>query len=199
MLLAGDEISHTQRGNNNAYCQDNEFTWLNWKLNDRQRQMLEFVRRLITIYHEEPNLHRRRFFHGQSLHGQESQEIVWLEPSGKEMSSEAWNAPHVRCLGVHLLGGPIDVDEYGTPIIGAHLLLLFNADHAQEIPFALPTLSDDAEWDRLFDTSLPQTDVADVAEEGEVISPAGAYKLAPCSMAVFRAPAPGVPESEVVG
>jgi glycogen operon protein len=199
MLLAGDEIGHTQRGNNNTYCQDNELTWLNWKLDDRQAKLLEFVRRLIAIYHDEPNLHRRRFFHGKSLHGQESQEIVWLEPGGKEMSAEAWNAPHVRCVGVHLHGGPIDVDEYGTPIIGAHLLLLFNADHAQEIAFALPELPDDAEWNRLFDTSLEQTDVADVAEEGTAISPTGAYKMAPCSMAVFRAPAPGVPEDEVAG
>jgi glycogen operon protein len=199
MLLAGDEIGHSQGGNNNAYCQDNEITWLNWKLNDQQKQQLEFVRRLIAIYRDEPNLHRRRFFHGKSLHGQEQQEIVWLDPTGKEMSAEAWNAPHVRCLGVHLVGGPIDVDEYGTPIIGAHLLLLFNADHEQEIPFALPKLPDDSPWDRLFDTALDQTDVTDVAQEGEDVSSAGAYNLAPCSMAVFRAPAPGVPESEVAG
>ena len=70
MLLAGDEIGHTQHGNNNAYCQDNEITWLNWKLDDRQKKLLEFVRRVIAIYHEQPTLHRRRFFHGKSLHGE---------------------------------------------------------------------------------------------------------------------------------
>src|SRR5437868_6677511 len=117
MLLAGDEISHTQRGNNNAYCQDNDITWLNWKLGDREKRLLDFVRRLIAIYREEPTLHRRRFFHGKSLHGEQSPEIAWLDPTGNEMSSDAWKAGHVRCLGVHLIGGKIDVDEYGTPII----------------------------------------------------------------------------------
>jgi glycogen operon protein len=196
MLLAGDEIGHTQRGNNNAYCQDNDITWLNWKLDDRQRDLLEFVRRLIAIYNEEPNLHRRRFFHGKSLHGKEAQEIVWLEPNGKEMSVEAWNAPHVRCLGVHLAGGPIDVDEYGTPIIGAHLLILFNADHEQEILFALPKLDDTDPWERLFDTSVGNADDSEAAKKKRrVVSKARAYKLAPCSMAVFRAPAPEPPEN----
>ncbi|MEX2310430.1 MAG: glycogen debranching protein GlgX [Pirellulales bacterium] len=195
MLLAGDEIGHTQGGNNNAYCQDNEITWLNWSLDERERTLLAFTRRLIAIHREEPNLHRRRFFHGKSLHGQQSQEIAWLDPTGKEMSAEAWNSPHVRCLGVHLLGGPIDVDEYGTPIIGAHLLILFNADHEQEISFALPKLADTTPWERLFDTALVNADVSDAAQKGEDVSMAGAYKLAPCSMAVFRAPAPEPPEN----
>jgi len=189
MLLAGDEIGHTQGGNNNAYCQDNEITWLNWNLNDRQRDLLEFVRHLIAIYRAEPTLHRRRFFHGKSLLGEKSQEIAWLDPNGKPMSTEAWKAAHVRCLGVHLDGGLIDVDEYGAPIIGDHLLILFNADHEQEIPFALPPLKDTGPWQRLFDTAQITTDVSDVAQEGEDVSMAGAYKLAPCSMAVFRAPA----------
>jgi glycogen operon protein len=195
MLLAGDEIGHSQRGNNNAYCQDNEITWLNWNLDDRQRNLLEFVRRLIAIYNEEPNLHRRRFFHGKSLHGHEAQEIVWLEPMGKEMSAEAWNAPHIRCLGVHLVGGPIDVDEYGTPIVGAHLLILFNADHEQEILFALPSLADTTPWERLFDTSLENAELSAAAQKRRTVSKARAYKLAPCSMAVFRAPAPEPPEN----
>src|SRR5437870_3299856 len=82
MLLAGDEVGHSQRGNNNAYCQDNELTWLNWKLDDSQKGLLSFVRRLIAIYNEEPTLHRRRFFHGKTLHGEQSQEIAWLDPTG---------------------------------------------------------------------------------------------------------------------
>jgi glycogen operon protein len=187
MLLAGDEIGHSQGGNNNAYCQDNEITWLNWNLDDRQRKLYEFVRHLISIYRDEPTLHRRRFFHGKSLHGEHSPEIAWLDPTGKEMSTDAWKAGHVRCLGVHLMGGLIDVDEYGAPIIGGHLLILFNADHEQEIAFALPQLMDTGPWERLFDTALTETDVSDTAEEGEDVSTAGAYKVAPCSMAVFRA------------
>jgi glycogen operon protein len=190
MLLAGDEIGHTQCGNNNAYCQDNEITWLSWNLDERSTNLLEFVKRVINIYHEEQTLHRRRFFHGKSLHGEHPQEIAWLDPSGKQMSAEAWQAEHVRCLGVHLMGGRIDVDEYGEPIIGGHVLILFNADHAHEIPFALPDLPGNAPWERLFDTALEEADVVEPQEEGEDVSKAMAYKLQPCSMAVFRAPAP---------
>jgi glycogen operon protein len=190
MLLAGDEVGHTQHGNNNAYCQDNDITWLNWKLDARQKQLWDFVRRLIAIYREEPTLHRRRFFHGKSLHGDQSPEIAWLDPTGNEMSADAWKAKHVRCLGVHLIGGEIDVDEYGTPIIGDHLLILFNADHEQEIPFALPKLIDAGPWERLFDTAIEGIDVEAPQAKGEEIPAAGPYKLVPCSMAVFRAHLP---------
>jgi isoamylase len=188
MLLAGDEIGHTQRGNNNAYCQDNEITWINWKLDDRQKKLLEFTRRLIAIYREEPTLHRRRFFHGKSLHGEESPEIVWLDPNGKEMAVDQWKAGHVRSLGVHLMGGHIDVDDYGTPIIGDHLLILFNADHQVEIPFALPAVTESEPWERLFDTAIEATGQAPT--EGKDTSFEKPYKLKPCSMAVFRAVVP---------
>ncbi len=194
MLLAGDEIGHSQGGNNNAYCQDNEITWLNWNLDDREKHLLNFVRRLIAIHIEEPNLHRRRFFHGKSLHGEQSQEIVWLDPTGKEMSADAWKAGHVRCLGVHLIGGHIDVDEFGTPIIGDHLLILFNADHEQEIPFELPSVNDAGSWERLFDTALESTDMDIPQAEGKSVTADGTYKLASCSMAVFRAPVSKAPE-----
>jgi glycogen operon protein len=197
MLLAGDEIGHTQRGNNNAYCQDNELTWLNWELDDREKKLLDFVRRLIAIHTEHPTLHRRRFFHGKTLHGDHAAEIVWLDPSGNEMSSEAWKTPHMRCLGVHLRGGHIDVDDYGTPIIGDHLLILFNADHEQEIPFALPVLQDAGPWERLFDTALESVDVETPKAQGEDVSAAAAYKLASCSMAVFRAEVPKDAETNI--
>jgi glycogen operon protein len=189
MLLAGDEIGHTQGGNNNAYCQDNEITWLDWKLSDEQKDLLAFVRRVIAIHRDEPTLHRRRFFHGKSLHGEGSPEIAWLDPTGKEMSVDAWKASHVRCLGVHLTGGLIDVDDYGTPIIGDHLLILFNADHEQEIPFALPTL-DHQPWERLFDTALGNADIPQEAAAPMDVAVDNPYKLQPCSMAVFRSPAP---------
>jgi glycogen operon protein len=148
--------------------------------------LLGFVRKVIAVYHEEPTLQRRRFFHGKSLHGDKSPEIAWLDPTGKEMSQGAWQQGHVRCLGVHLMGGLIDVDEYGEPIIGRHMLILFNADHQQEIPFALPKIEGITPWERLFDTSTGFVDSAAAEEPGEDVSAAGAYKLAPCSMAVFR-------------
>ena len=99
MLLAGDEIGHTQRGNNNAYCQDNELTWLHWDLNDRQHKLLEFTQRVISIYHNQPVFHRRRFFHGQAIQGIGSSRHRLAERQrrgnatpkpGRSRSSAAW-------------------------------------------------------------------------------------------------------------
>jgi glycogen operon protein len=180
MLLAGDEISHTQGGNNNTYCQDNEISWLTWDLTDEQRQLLEFSQRVIRILHEQPVFHRRRFFHDKSIRGDDSPEIRWLDPTGKTMSDEAWQMPHVRCLGVHLCGGRIDVDEYGEPIIADHMLMLFNADHANTIPFTLPEVASGEFWHCMFDTSR------DVKEEEEIT--ASAYKLQPVSVVLFHSP-----------
>jgi glycogen operon protein len=191
MLNAGDEISHSQQGNNNAYCQDNELTWHDWDLDPWQQQFLKFTQKLTALYHDQPTLHRRRFFHGKSLHGTGQPEIMWLEPSGKEMSNEAWSSGYVRCLGVNIAGGKIDVDEYGDPIIGDYVLILFNADHSIEIPFTLPPLVTGEPWTRKLDTSLD-----DDFEEIEVIE--SVYKLPPCSMAVFSSPVPEVAEQPVL-
>ncbi|MBA4104353.1 MAG: glycogen debranching enzyme GlgX [Pirellula sp.] len=194
LLLAGDERSHTQQGNNNTYCQDNELTWLSWKLDESQKKLLEFTKKVIAIWQAQPSFHRRRFFHGKQIRGNEVPEINWLDPSGKEMADEAWNTPHVRCLGVHFHGGMIDNDEYGEPIIGDHIVILFNADHANEIPFALPELGGENDWECLFDTAVEaKPEEPKAATEAKVdaksISTARAYKLRPCSMAVFTAPA----------
>ena len=194
LLLAGDERSHTQQGNNNTYCQDNELTWLSWTLDDRQKKLLEFTKKVIDIWHAQPSFHRRRFFHGKSIRGNQAPEIVWLDPTGKEMSEEAWNTPHMRCLGVHFNGGLVDNDEYGEPIIGDHVVILFNADHANEIPFALPELEGENDWECLFDTAIDgKKEEPKAATEAKVdaksLSTARAYKLRPCSMAVFTAPA----------
>jgi glycogen operon protein len=182
MLLAGDEISHTQRGNNNAYCQDNELTWLDWKLDERQQALLKFVRRTIAIFHEQAVFHRRRFFHGKAIQGEQAPEIAWLEPSGKRMSQEAWKAAHVRALGVQLFGGFIDVDEHGEAITGDTMLLLFNADHEQAIHFTLPSPGDGNPWELLIDTAR---DIAHVKSDA-LRAVKRTLQLQPCSMAVLR-------------
>ena len=92
MLLAGDEFGHTQKGNNNTYCQDNELTWLNWELDDRQKDFLEFVRRVTGVWRTHPAFQRRRFFRGQPTRGGEK-DITWLEPSGREMSDDQKRPP----------------------------------------------------------------------------------------------------------
>jgi glycogen operon protein len=181
MLLAGDELANTQHGNNNAYCQDNEISWLKWELNEHQQQLLRFTRHVVEIFHSEPVFHRRRFFHGKPIQGDEAPEIAWLDPTGKKMTTEAWKAGHVRCLGVQLFGGQIDVDEHGTTILANSMLVLFNADHANMIPFVLPAVRDDEEpWQLLIDTAELSLEAPGTTEKS--------HSLKPCSMAVFRAP-----------
>ena len=153
MLLAGDEIGHTQKGNNNAYCQDNELTWLNWDLDERQQNFLEFTRKLSRIWREHPVFQRRKFFQGRALRGSDIKDISFLEPSGAEMSDEAWNGGFVKCLGVRLAGDLIgDVDERGEPIVDDTALILLNAHH-EAIPFTLPPTREGQVWERVLDTT----------------------------------------------
>jgi glycogen operon protein len=153
MLCGGDELSHTQQGNNNAYCQDNELTWLNWELNEEQKAFLEFVRELTRIRKEQPVFRRRRFFQGRPIRGSDIKDVSWFGPSGEEMTDADWDAGFVRCLGMRLAGDQIgDVDEKGEPIVGDTLLLLLNAHH-EAIPFALPATRPEHHWETLFDTA----------------------------------------------
>ena len=158
MMLGGDELSHGQKGNNNAYCQDNELNWLNWELDDRQKSFLEFTRKLVFIWRSQPVLQRRKFFLGRAIRGSDIKDISFFSPSGQEMSDEDWNAAFVRCMGVRLAGDLInDENERGEPIVGETLLILLNA-HWEPIPFALPGTSEGHIWDRILDT-------ADLSEE----------------------------------
>ena len=191
MLLAGDELAGTQNGNNNAYCQDNEISWLKWELNERQQQLLRFTRHVVEIFHSEPVFHRRRFFHGKPIQGDEAPEIAWLDPTGKKMTPEAWKAGHVRCMGVLLFGGQIDVDEHGATILANSMLALFNADHANTIPFVLPSVRDDEEpWELLIDTAEISLEAPCKTEKS--------HALKPCSMAVFRAPLKQIEEEPLL-
>jgi isoamylase len=179
MILAGDELSHTQNGNNNTYCQDNELTWLNWKLSGEQREFLDFVRHVSHIWKEHPCFQRRRFFRGRPIRGTDVKDIFWLDPSGKEMSDEAWNAGFVKCLGVQLSGITGEIDEFGRAVIDDTVALLLNAHH-EPVPFTLPAPVGYSDWERLFDTAHPGEKVP--------LMPGGkAYHLEGRSMTVFRA------------
>src|SRR6185369_1792584 len=91
MLLSGDEIGRTQKGNNNAYCQDNEISWVDWKLDKPRRELLEFSRCVIRLMNEHPVLRRRHFFQGRHIRGSEVKDLAWFRPDGKEMNDEDWN------------------------------------------------------------------------------------------------------------
>jgi isoamylase len=187
MILAGDEIGHTQDGNNNAYCQDNETTWLKWNLSDEQRDFLRFVRSMINIRQTQPVFQRRKFFLGRQINGADVPDISWFQPSGEEMSDEAWNAGFTQCLGVLLPGNLIcDVDERGGPIIGDSIALLVNAHH-QPIPFTLPSCGKDQEWERLIDTTDPEAATIK-RKSGEQ------YEVAGRSLVVLRSKPPQMAE-----
>jgi len=176
MLLGGDELGRTQRGNNNAYCQDNETSWLDWTLGPRQRDFLAFVRKVVRIWQEHPVFQRRRFFQGRSIRGSQVKDVSWFLPSGAEMSDRDW-ASFVRCFGMRLAGDRIDeVDERGRRIEGDTILVLFNAHH-EAIPFTLPATLASQRWECLLDTAHP------ASSEGAVPLP---YPLTARSLALFR-------------
>lgn len=185
MMLAGDEIGHTQRGNNNTYCQDNELTWIDWNITEERRQFLDFVRAVIDVRRKQPVFQRRKFFQGRHVAGDDVPDISWFQPSGEEMTDEAWNAGFSQCLGVRLPGDLIgDVDERGEPIAGDSIVLLINA-HYEPIPFTIPSRSDGEEWERLLDT-------ADPAGKPSTYRGNDKYDLKGRSMVVLRSESLGV-------
>ncbi len=182
MLVAGDEFGKSQGGNNNAYCQDNEISWLDWNLDERKQSLLNFTRRLLAFYNSQPVFHRRRFFHGKAIQGAEAPDITWIDPSGAEMSDSSW-AGWVKCLGVQLFGDQVDIDSHGEAIHGDTVLILFNADHGAAIPFTLPAVNGHGQkWKIEFDTARDATPSDTYFEAGAV------YDLQACSMTVFSAP-----------
>jgi isoamylase len=152
MISGGDEVGRTQRGNNNAYCHDDETSWTCWNLIPEQRDFLEFTQRLVNFRRTQPTLMRRKYFQGRSIRGAEVKDIYWLDPSGREMTDDAWNAPFVRSLGVLMVGNALDdIDERGRQLSGDTLLILLNA-HFEEVPFVLPAAGNGHEWVRVIDT-----------------------------------------------
>lgn len=162
MICGGDEISRTQSGNNNAYCQDNEISWLNWDLDEAKKAMLEFTTKAIALRRDHPNLHRRKFFQDRKispgtvdrfqLDGSEIRDISWYRPDGEEMTEDEWNAGWVRCLGVRLSGRTLhDVDRYGEPIRDDSFLFCLNPHH-EHIQFYMPVCAKGCHWEVLIDT-----------------------------------------------
>jgi glycogen operon protein len=153
MFLGGDELSHTQKGNNNTYRQDNDLTWLNWNLDERQQQFHAFVKKVIRVWSTQPVFQRRQFFKGRAIRGTDIKDISFLNPASQDMTDEDWNAGFTKCMGVRLAGDLInDEDERGEPIIGDTLLLLLNAHH-EPISFTLPITKIDQLWELILDTS----------------------------------------------
>ena len=150
MLLGGDELGRTQRGNNNAYCQDNELSWTDWSAVDRD--LLDFTRRVIDLRHRHPVFHRRGWFQGQPIHGKGVSDIAWFKPDAAEMADDDWADGYAKSVGLFLNGAPPGPRSRGQRALDDSFLLLFNAS-AEPITFTLPAKTWGAAWAIVVDTT----------------------------------------------
>jgi glycogen operon protein len=151
MLSHGDEIGRTQSGNNNAYCQDNEISWVDWNLGPRERELLRFTVKALEIRRSNPVLRRRSFFGGRAM-ASGVKDVTWLRPDGSEMRDEDWHEGENRILGMLIHGQATDeMDDRGRPIHGATLCLLLNAGERSKL-FTLPKLVSVGTWEEILHT-----------------------------------------------
>ncbi|CAM5610712.1 Glycogen debranching enzyme GlgX OS=Streptomyces alboniger OX=132473 GN=glgX PE=3 SV=1 [Streptomyces alboniger] len=158
MIAHGDELGRTQRGNNNAYCQDGELSWVNWDLDHEQRDLVAFTRRCISLRTAHPVLRRRRFFLGDTVthEGQPLADLVWLRPDAREMTEDDWQRADAHVLGAFLNGDAIaEPDAQGEPVVDNSFLLLLNG-FREPVVFRLPDPAYGERWMTRIDTSDPQ-------------------------------------------
>jgi isoamylase len=188
MILAGDEIGRTQQGNNNAYCQDNEISWVDWDLDQSKLELLSLTKKLIRLFHRQPVLHRRHFFQGRKILGSEVKDLTWFRPDGREMTEKDWKNPETRCIGLRLAGDAIEeVDARGNRTLGDTLLILLNA-HYEPIQFVLPAHRPKMRWELLIDTREATGRRSQRPTGGGV-----PYNLEGRSLALFRLKSPEGP------
>lgn len=158
MICGGDEVARTQLGNNNGYCQDNEISWTHWKLKDYQKDMCEFVSKLVHLRLEHPVLHRRRFFTGRdaNMAPDALPQVEWFDHNGNIMDLEAWSNTHAFSIMVFLNGSDIpEPDWYGNTMVDNDFILIFNA-HYEPIMFTLPEEQYGRKWKLIVDTHNPK-------------------------------------------
>ena len=153
MLLAGDELARTQRGNNNAYCQDNEISWLDWNLTEAAKAQVRFVQKLTHLRAKYPILRRNRFLTGSYDQELDVKDLTWINASGAEMRDEDWTDDRMRCFGMLMDGraAPTGIRQRGKE---ATLLLVLNAHH-DLVQFVLPPSPGGTAWRLLVDTNRP--------------------------------------------
>ena len=183
MLLGGDEMSRTQGGNNNAYCQDNEISWFDWELDERGRRLLDFTRRLIALRRAHPIFHRRDFFGGTdgSDSGSGLPDIRWFRADGREMSQRDWRRSDLRNLAVFLNGEEIpSPSPTGEPVLDDSFVMLVNGGH-EPTQFRLPPRRFGNRWRHVISTADP-----DLPEDGESWPARGEITLEARSLVVLR-------------
>jgi glycogen operon protein len=151
MLLSGDELGKTQNGNNNAYCQDNEISWIDWR--NKDDALLDFTSKLIHFRRNHPVFSRRRWFKGRPIKGSGVEDIAWFQPDGSEMEDDAWSNGFAKSLGVFLNGKGIHLPgDHGEVIVDDHFYVIFNAHH-EAIEFTVPGKKYAAGWKLLIDSA----------------------------------------------
>jgi isoamylase len=181
MLLAGDEFGRTQRGNNNAYCQDNETSWVDWEgMTEEGRELLEFTRALIALRRQHIVFHRSRFFHARTIPGTEVQDVTWLRGDGAEMREADWKNPQLQSLGVLLSGeaGLIHLTPQGEQELDDTFLVVLNAS-SESAACRLPVLDQGGRWEVLVDTA------GEADRRGEGPPPGETLELEPHSLALL--------------
>jgi glycogen operon protein len=155
MLLGGDEVGRSQQGNNNAYCQNNETSWVDWEIGETGWEMYSFVRDLITVMQSNPVLRRRAFFTGKPPAGMRTRDVTWIRPDGAEMTDEDWTGAEKRSIGMLMLGQAADeVDMRGRSASGDTLLLLLNAGWRSR-SYTLPRTELPGRWEEVLNTAQP--------------------------------------------
>jgi glycogen operon protein len=182
MLLAGDEIGRTQGGNNNAYCQDNEVSWVDWTRATSEHDLLAFTQQLARLRRRHPVFRRRRFFIGQSGPSADGPgDIIWLTPGGEEMTDSDWRAGYAKSVAVYLNGDAItEPDPRGDPVTDDRFLLLFNAG-AEPVTFVLPDARLGASWEVVIDTTSP-----DGVMEAPLLQPKSEIQMTAHAATVLR-------------
>lgn len=156
MLVAGDEMGRTQQGNNNAYCQDNELSWIDW--NNIDKELLEFTKKLIKIAKEHPVFCHKGWFQGQTIRGTKTKDIAWFKPDGTEMQDEDWTNGFAKSLGIYYSGiGIKSLDTEGQKIVDDNFYIIFNGFEG-DLKYTLPPVVHGAQWSKVIDTANVQDD-----------------------------------------
>ena len=188
MLTAGDELGRTQRGNNNAYCQDNEVSWMDWALVEEHADLLDFTRALADLRRAHPVFRRRRFFSGEPAAAGGLRDLIWLAASGEPMADGDWGNSQLKSVGVFLNGGAItEPGPRGDPLVDQSFLLLFNA-RPEPVTFRLPGAAYAASWEPVADTATGQGSLLGAGLDGPAsVAAETAVDVAPRAVIVLRA------------
>jgi isoamylase len=178
MLLAGDEFGRTQNGNNNAYCQDNEISWVNWDLHAKGKSLIKFVKRVIALRHQYPVLRRNLFLTGEYNDELGVKDVTWINANGREMEDEQWGDHGMRCFGM-LLDGRAQTTGIRQRGKEATLLLVIN-EYSDAVTFTLPESPGGEQWRLLIDTNDPDRD-----HQSEVFAIGAEYLVTPRSLRMF--------------